>query len=141
MARAATLIQHLKEHQLHCDVRPGDRVFYFTTCGWMMWNWLVSALASNAAIVLYDGAPFQPDGNQLFNLVDRFAITLFGISAKFLDAVQKAGLEPRRSHSLATVRTITSTGSPLAPASFDSCTSTSSRTCTLASIIGRQPTS
>jgi acetoacetyl-CoA synthetase len=114
-----TLLQHLKEHQLHCDVRPGDRVFYFTTCGWMMWNWLVSALASGAAIVLYDGAPFQPDGNRLFDLADRFGVTLFGTSAKFIDAVQKAGLEPARTHSLASVRTITSTGSPLAPASFD----------------------
>jgi acetoacetyl-CoA synthetase len=114
-----TLIQHLKEHQLQCDVRAGDRVFYFTTCGWMMWNWLISALASNAAIVLYDGAPFQPDGHRLFDLADRFGVTLFGTSAKFIDAVQKAGLEPARTHSLATVRTITSTGSPLAPASFD----------------------
>jgi acetoacetyl-CoA synthetase len=114
-----TLIQHLKEHQLHCDVRAGDRVFYFTTCGWMMWNWLISALASNAAIVLYDGAPFQPDGNRLFDLADRFGVTLFGTSAKFIDAVQKAGLDPARTHSLSTVRTITSTGSPLAPASFD----------------------
>jgi acetoacetyl-CoA synthetase len=114
-----TLLQHLKEHQLHADVRPGDRVFYFTTCGWMMWNWLVTALASGAAIVLYDGAPFQPDGNRLFDLADRFGVTLFGTSAKFIDAVQKAGLEPARTHSLASVRTITSTGSPLAPASFD----------------------
>jgi acetoacetyl-CoA synthetase len=114
-----TLLQHLKEHQLHCDVRSGDRVFYFTTCGWMMWNWLVTALASGAAIVLYDGAPFQPDGNRLFDLADRFGVTLFGTSAKFIDAVQKAGLEPARTHSLASVRTITSTGSPLAPASFD----------------------
>lgn len=114
-----TLLQHLKEHQLHCDVRPNDRVFYFTTCGWMMWNWLVTALASNAAIVLYDGAPFHPDGNRLFDLADRFGVTLFGTSAKFIDAVQKAGLEPARSHSLASIRTITSTGSPLAPASFD----------------------
>jgi len=114
-----TLLQHLKEHQLHCDVRPGDRVFYFTTCGWMMWNWLVTALASEAAIVLYDGAPFHPDGNRLFDLADRAGATLFGTSAKFIDAVNKAGLEPVRTHSLATVRTITSTGSPLAPESFD----------------------
>src|SRR6185295_8832933 len=88
-----TLLQHLKEHQLHCDVRPGDRVFYFTTCGWMMWNWLVTALASRAAIVLYDGAPFYPDGRCLFDLADRHAITLLGVSAKFIDAVRKAGLE------------------------------------------------
>jgi acetoacetyl-CoA synthetase len=114
-----TLIQHLKEHQLHCDIRAGDRVFYFTTCGWMMWNWLVTALASDATIVLYDGSPFYPDGRRLFDLADRAGVTLFGTSAKYLDAVKKAGLEPRRTHQLATVRTVTSTGSPLAPESFD----------------------
>jgi acetoacetyl-CoA synthetase len=114
-----TLLQHLKEHQLHCDVRRNDRVFYFTTCGWMMWNWLVTALASEATLVLYDGSPFHPDGNRLFDLADACAVTLFGTSAKFIDAVSKAGLVPRRSHDLGTVRTITSTGSPLAPESFD----------------------
>ena len=114
-----TLLQHLKEHRLHCDVQPGDRVFYFTTCGWMMWNWLVTALASEATIVLYDGSPFFPDGNRLFDLADRFGVTLFGTSAKFIDAVKKAGLAPRASHRLSTVRTITSTGSTLAPESFD----------------------
>ena len=114
-----TLVQHVKEHQLHCDVRPGDRVFYFTTCGWMMWNWLVTALASRAAIVLYDGAPFHPTGQCLFDLADRHAITLLGVSAKFIDAVRKSGLEPRNTHKLASVRTITSTGSPLAAESFD----------------------
>ncbi len=114
-----TLIQHLKEHQLHCDIRPGDRVFYFTTCGWMMWNWLVSALASGATLVLYDGSPFHPDGNVLFTLSDETATTLFGTSAKFIDAVAKAGLAPIASHQLGAVRTITSTGSPLSPESFD----------------------
>jgi acetoacetyl-CoA synthetase len=114
-----TLLQHLKEHQLHCDVQPNDRVFYFTTCGWMMWNWLVTALASEAAILLYDGAPFHPDGNVLFDLADRTDMTLFGTSAKFIDALHKAGLEPRRTHRLDTLRTMTSTGSPLAPESFD----------------------
>jgi acetoacetyl-CoA synthetase len=114
-----TLIQHLKEHQLHCDIRPGDRVFYFTTCGWMMWNWLVSALASEATLVLYDGAPFYPDGNRLFDFADEAGITLFGTSAKFIDSVAKAGLSPMGSHHLDSVRTITSTGSPLAPESFD----------------------
>jgi acetoacetyl-CoA synthetase len=113
------LLQHLKEHQLHCDVKPGDRVFYFTTCGWMMWNWLVTALASEATIVLYDGAPSHPTPHRLFELADRAGITLFGTSAKFLDAVRKAGVEPGRTHSLRSVRTITSTGSPLAPESFD----------------------
>jgi acetoacetyl-CoA synthetase len=114
-----TLLQHLKEHQLHCDVRPGDRVFYFTTCGWMMWNWLVTALASGATLVLYDGAPFHPDARRLFDLADRAGVTLFGVSAKYLDAVNKAGLRPRETHDLHTVRTITSTGSPLVPESFD----------------------
>ncbi len=114
-----TLIQHLKEHQLHCDVQPGDRVFYFTTCGWMMWNWLVSALASGATLVLYDGSPFFPDGRRLFDLADQAGITLFGTAAKFIDAVAKSGLRPRETHGLDTVRTITSTGSPLAPESFD----------------------
>lgn len=114
-----TLIQHLKEHQLHCDIQPGDRVFYFTTCGWMMWNWLVTVLASNATILLFDGAPFHPDGKVLFDFADEAGMTLFGTSAKYIDAVAKAGLRPRTTHSLATVRTMTSTGSPLAPESFD----------------------
>jgi acetoacetyl-CoA synthetase len=114
-----TLIQHVKEHQLHCDIKAGDRVLYFTTCGWMMWNWLVSALASEATLVLYDGSPFFPDGHRLFELADRSGVTLFGTSAKFIDAVKKAGIHPKNDHSLDTIRTITSTGSPLAPESFD----------------------
>jgi acetoacetyl-CoA synthetase len=114
-----TLLQHLKEHQLHCDIQSGDRVFYFTTCGWMMWNWLVTVLASGAAIVLYDGAPFQPDASRLFDLADDAQMTLFGTSAKYLDAVRKTGLRPRDRHDLASVRTMTSTGSPLSPESFD----------------------
>jgi acetoacetyl-CoA synthetase len=114
-----TLIQHLKEHQLHCDIKAGDRVFYFTTCGWMMWNWLVTALASEATLLLYDGSPFHPDGNVLLEFADDTGMTLFGTSAKFIDAVNKAGLTPARAHRLDTVRTITSTGSPLAPESFD----------------------
>jgi acetoacetyl-CoA synthetase len=114
-----TLIQHLKEHQLHCDIRRGDRVFYFSTCGWMMWNWLVTALASEATLVLYDGSPFHPNGNCLFDLADRTGMTLFGTSPKFIDAVRKVGLRPRASHELASIRTITSTGAPLAPESFD----------------------
>jgi acetoacetyl-CoA synthetase len=114
-----TLLQHLKEHQLHCDVRPGDRVFYFTTCGWMMWNWLVTALASGATLLLYDGSPFHPDGRVLFDFADAAGMTLFGTSARYLAAVEKAGLAPMRSHSLASVRTITSTGSPLSAESFE----------------------
>ncbi len=114
-----TLIQHLKEHQLHCDIQSRDRVFYFTTCGWMMWNWLVSVLASGAAILLFDGSPFHPDGNVLFDFADEAGMTLFGTSAKYIDALSKAGFRPRETHRLDTVRTITSTGSPLAPESFD----------------------
>jgi acetoacetyl-CoA synthetase len=131
-----TLIQHLKEHQLHCDIRPGDRVFYFTTCGWMMWNWLISALASQATLLLYDGSPFYPDGNALFDFADDTGMTLFGTSAKFIDAVNKAGLTPGRTHRLETVRTMTSTGSPLAPESFDFVYSRIKRDIHLASFSG-----
>ena len=131
-----TLIQHLKEHQLHCDIRAGDRVFYFTTCGWMMWNWLISALASDATLVLYDGSPFYPDGNVLFDLADETGVTLFGTSAKYIDAVAKAGLVPMQSHRLDTVRTITSTGSPLLPESFDFVYERIKRDVHLASISG-----
>jgi acetoacetyl-CoA synthetase len=114
-----TLLQHLKEHQLHCDIHPGDRVFYFTTLGWMMWNWLVTVLASGATILLHDGSPFHPDGNTLFTFADETQMTLFGTSAKFIDAAAKAGLRPRETHGLRSVRTMTSTGSPLAPEGFD----------------------
>jgi acetoacetyl-CoA synthetase len=131
-----TLLQHLKEHQLHSDIGPADRVFYFTTCGWMMWNWLVSALASGATLVLYDGSPFYPDGRALFDLADQTGVTLFGTSAKFIDAVAKAGLAPMTSHRLESVRTITSTGSPLAPESFDFVYQRIKRDVHLASISG-----
>ena len=114
-----TLLQHLKEHQLQSDVKPGDRIFYFTTCGWMMWNWLISGLASEATLLLYDGSPFHPDGRVLFDYADAEGCTLFGTSAKWIDAVAKAGIEPHKSHKLTTVRTICSTGSPLAPEGFD----------------------
>ena len=114
-----TLLQHLKEHLLHCDMRSGDRVFYFTTCGWMMWNWLASALATGATLLLYDGSPFHPSGNILFDYADAEGMTLFGTSAKYIDACHKAGIEPRKTHRLAALRLMTSTGSPLAPESFD----------------------
>ena len=114
-----TLLQHLKEHQLHAGVEPGDRFFYFTTCGWMMWNWLVSGLASGATLILYDGSPFHPDGNVLFDLVDQEQVGIFGTSAKFIDAVGKSDLAPIRSHDLSSLKTILSTGSPLVPESFD----------------------
>ena len=114
-----TLLQHLKEHRLHVDLRPGQRLFYFTTCGWMMWNWLVSGLASGATLILYDGSPFAPSGDVLFDMADRERIDVFGTSAKFIDAVHKAGLHPRETHQLDSVRAILSTGSPLSPESFD----------------------
>jgi acetoacetyl-CoA synthetase len=114
-----TLLQHLKEHRLHVDLRPGERLLYFTTCGWMMWNWLVSGLASGACLVLYDGSPFHPGPAALFDLADREQVNVFGTSAKFLDGIAKAGIRPRETHDLGSVRTILSTGSPLAPESLD----------------------
>ncbi|MBW8637467.1 acetoacetate--CoA ligase [Hoeflea sp. WL0058] len=114
-----TLLQHLKEQQLHCSLRPDERLFYFTTCGWMMWNWLVSGLASKAVLCLYDGSPFYPDGNILFDYAAEEKFTIFGTSAKFIDAVRKAGLKPKTSHDLSTMRMMTSTGSPLSPEGFN----------------------
>jgi acetoacetyl-CoA synthetase len=114
-----TLLQHLKEHQLHCDIRPGDRVFYATSAGWMMWNWLASALASRAAILLYGGFPLARDGAALFDFAQDARATFFGVSPGFLKAAQKHGLEPSRTHDLAALRLIASTGSPLAPESCD----------------------
>lgn len=113
------LIQQMKEHVLHCDTKPGERVFYFTTCGWMMWNWLVAGLACQETLLLYDGSPFYPDGNVLFDLADAKGMNFFGTSAKYIDAVKKSGLRPRDTHDLSTVRMMTSTGSPLVPESFD----------------------
>ena len=114
-----TLLQHLKEHRLHCSLTADDKLFYFTTLGWMMWNWLVSGLATGATLLLYDGSPFHPDGNVLFDYADTEGMTVFGTSAKFIDAVRKAGLRPRDTHDLKSVRMLTSTGSPLAPENFD----------------------
>ncbi len=114
-----TLLQHLKELILHTDLKQEDRIFYFTTCGWMMWNWLVSSLATGATVVLYDGSPFYPASNRLFDLIDEENISIFGSSAKFLSATQKAGLIPKESHSLSTLQTILSTGSSLLPEQYD----------------------
>ncbi|MFM0514929.1 acetoacetate--CoA ligase [Paraburkholderia sp. RL17-373-BIF-A] len=113
------LLQHLKEHTLHSDVKAGDRVFYYTTCGWMMWNWLASALAVGATVLLYDGSPFADEGRILFDYAEAEGMTHFGTSAKYLDALAKTGFKPRESHSLQSLRTIMSSGSPLAPDSFD----------------------
>jgi acetoacetyl-CoA synthetase len=114
-----TLLQHLKEHRLHSDIKAGDRQFYFTTCGWMMWNWLISGLASGATLLLYDGSPFHPDGNVLFDFADEEHCTFFGTSAKFIDACGKAGIAPIDRNKLGQLRTIASTGSPLLPEGFD----------------------
>lgn len=113
-----TLLQHLKEHQLHSDIQAQDTLFYFTTCGWMMWNWLVSGLASGANLVLYDGNPFAGSPHCLFDIVSSENVSHFGTSAKFIEACNKAKLAPIESHNLTTLRTIFSTGSPLAPESF-----------------------
>jgi acetoacetyl-CoA synthetase len=114
-----SLLKHLSEHQLHCNLRPETKLFYFTTCGWMMWNWLVTGLASEATLVLYDGSPFYPDGNAMFDLADEVKIDIFGTSAKFIDACNKGGIHPMKTHDLSSVQSILSTGSPLLPESFD----------------------
>ncbi len=113
------LLQHLKEHRLHSDVRPGDRLFYFTTCGWMMWNWLVSGLAAGASLLLFDGSPFIGKGRILFDYADAEHMTHFGTSAKFIDAIAKIDLKPRETHKLTDLRAMMSTGSPLVPEGFD----------------------
>ena len=114
-----TLLQQIKEHKLNADIKPGDRLFFFTTCGWMMWNWLITALASEAILILYDGSPFYPDGTILFDFADQAGITHFGTSAKWIDSCRKAELKPAKTHDLTTIRTIFSTGSPLVPESFN----------------------
>lgn len=114
-----TLLQHMKEHQLQCDIKYDDRVFYFTTCGWMMWNWQVSALASGATLLTYDGSPFYPTVNALWDYADAERMTLFGTAAKYIDAIKKTGLRPKDTHNLKDLRTLTSTGSPLVHESFD----------------------
>ncbi len=113
-----TLLQHLKEQRFHCGLQEGEKLFYFTTCGWMMWNWLVSGLASGATLCLYDGSPFHPDGNILFDYAEAERFAIFGTSAKFIDAVRKGGLTPKTTHDLSSLRLITSTGSPLSPEGF-----------------------
>ena len=113
-----TLIQHLKEHQLHADLKTDDRLFYFTTCGWMMWNWLVSGLASEATLVLYDGSPFYPEPKSLIDMAEEEQVSIFGAGAKYISALEKAGVAPRETHNLKTLKTLLSTGSPLSHESF-----------------------
>ena len=114
-----TLIQHLKEHRLHTDLTHDDTIFYFTTCGWMMWNWLITSLATGATIVLYDGSPFYPDGTALLQMADKLKITVFGTSAKFITSLESAEIKPKQISSFQKLRLILSTGSPLAEESFD----------------------
>ncbi len=114
-----TLLQHLKEHQLLVDLRRDDVFFYFSTCGWMMWNWLVSGLATGATLILYDGSPFAKHGNVLLDAIDSENISVFGVGAKYIASLEKAGKRPAQTHQLKNLRAILSTGSPLSPESFD----------------------
>jgi acetoacetyl-CoA synthetase len=134
--QGGTLLKHLVEQRLHTDLRAGQRLFYFTTCGWMMWNWLASGLASGATLVLYDGSPFHPSPSFLWDLAERERLHYFGTSAKYIDAVKKASIEPLRSHDLAELRAILSTGSPLLPENFDWVYTKVKRDVHLASISG-----
>ena len=113
------LLQHIKEHTLHADIKQGDRVFYFTTLGWMMWNWLVSALMRGATVMLFDGSPFHPRPNVLWDYAEQEKFTHFGTSAKYIDSLRKAGVEPKKTHDLGALRTLMSTGSPLLPSGFE----------------------
>ncbi len=114
-----TLLQHIKEQLLHTDVKRQDRLFFFTTCGWMMWNWLASGLASGCTLILYDGSPFYPDVNAMWKMADSLKISIFGTSARYISACAKVGLTPRQENDLSSIRTILSTGSPLMPENFD----------------------
>jgi acetoacetyl-CoA synthetase len=114
-----TLLQHQKEHLLHTDVKRSDKLFYFTTCGWMMWNWLVSGLATGATLILFDGSPFHPDAGGLWRIAEEEKITIFGTSAKYLAAMEKSSFVPIDSVDLSSLRTVLSTGSPLLPDGFD----------------------
>jgi acetoacetyl-CoA synthetase len=131
-----TLLQHLKEHVLHTDIGAGDRLFYFTTCGWMMWNWLASGLAAGAALMLYDGSPFADTGAVLWDYAAAERFTVFGTSAKYIDALAKTGLEPGKTRDLSALRALLSTGSPLSPEGFDYVYCAIKRDLQLASISG-----
>jgi len=113
------LLQHKKELVLHSNVGPDDKLFYFTTCGWMMWNWMASTLTTGATLFIYDGSPFYPDGNRLLDMVDTYEITHFGTSAKWISAIEKAGIIPNKNRNFCSLTTIFSTGSPLMPENYD----------------------
>ncbi len=131
-----TLVQHMKEHQLHADLRPTDVLFFFTTCGWMMWNWMVSALATGTTIILYDGSPFYSQPKRLIDLIDEESISAFGTGAKYFTSIEKSHVRPIQSHDLRTLRLILSTGSPLSHESFHSIYANFKKDVWLASISG-----
>ena len=131
-----TLIQHLKEHRFHVNLKHEDKLFFFTTCGWMMWNWLVTALASEVTIVLYEGSPFHPKPDVFFNYVEQYGIDHLGVSAKFIDFISKSGVRPIETHDLSSLRTLMSTGSPLNPEGFDYVYDSVKKDLCLASISG-----
>jgi acetoacetyl-CoA synthetase len=114
-----TLIQHIKEHKYHCDMKENDRIMYFTTCGWMMWNWMVTALASKVTLVLYEGSPIFPNPLILFEIAEKERLSFFGASAKYIDSLNKIKIRPNEKHSFNSLRVFASTGSPLAPESYD----------------------
>lgn len=130
------LVQLMKDHQLHCDLGADDRLFFYSTCGWMMWNWLVTALASEAAVVLYDGSPFHSGPQALWQLAEEERVTAFGVGAKYLSSLQKSGYEPNRHHKLSTVQLLMSTGSVLPPEGFDFVYDKISHHALLASVTG-----
>ncbi len=130
------LLQHLKEHKLHCNVKPGDNVFYFTTCGWMMWNWLMTFLASKASIVLFDGFPMHKRNDLLFKIAEKEKISLFGISAKYIDQLKKLNVNIKKKFKLKSLKTICSTGSPLSSEGFDYVYKNIKKNVHLASIAG-----
>ena len=131
-----TLIQHLKEHRFHVNLKHDDKLFFFTTCGWMMWNWLVTALASEVTIVLYEGSPFHPKPDVFFDYVEQYGIDHLGVSAKFIDFISKSGVRPIETHDLSSLRTLMSTGSPLNPEGFDYVYDSVKKDLCLASISG-----
>ncbi len=135
-SHGGVLLQHVKEHRLQTNINNGDRIFYFTTCGWMMWNWLISGLASGATLLLFDGSPFYPDGNVLWEYTSRQKAMLFGTSAKYIDALKINGLHPAKDFDLSDLRVISSTGSPLVHESFDYVYSHIKKDVHLASISG-----
>jgi acetoacetyl-CoA synthetase len=130
------LLQHLKEHKLHCNVKPGDNVFYFTTCGWMMWNWLMTFLASKASIVLFDGFPMHKRNDLLLKIAEKEKISLFGISAKYIDQLKKLNVKIKNKYKLKYLKTICSTGSPLSSDGFDYVYKNIKKNVHLASIAG-----